>query len=167
MTPTGVGATSTGSATQVVGTPTATPTSTAVATATPTAGGPLAITQPGEVVFPAIRITGESQIMSTMLDGFTVDDPRGVGWHVVIRASQMAEVDPISRAVVDGGKTLPRRSLSLDQPRLAGATNMLPTISIMPGTFLIDEGTDVPLVPASVFARTYRTNITVSVVAGP
>jgi len=141
--------------------------------------------------FPAIRLKGTDQTLTVVLKSFTVNDPRGTGegWRVVVEAAQLAEVDPETGNYVVGGKTLAPGSLRMVPPEIASSDALSPGPRIPPGPYTIDDGSAVMIaqaavgagtgrytfgpttltltVPASAYARTYQSNVMVSIVSGP
>lgn len=147
--------------------------------------------------FGAVTLDGAAKTTTATFDGFEVNDARGTGagWNVTVQATQFAEWDSTLNANAGGyvpsGKTLALNSLSLAAPTVAadGTTSAAP--SVLTGPFSIDGGSAVkvasaaagggmgkydftqatnPLtlsVPASVYAKTYRSTLTVSTVSGP
>ena len=153
-------------------------------------GGDLSITaDPTVPDFTGITLDGTAQTDTTTLAAFEVNDARGtgVGWHVNVQASQFAEHNGTS--YVASGKTLATGSLTMSAPTLAadGTSSTVPTVTS--GPYTIDVASPVEIasaaadagmgkydfssttftlsVPASAFAKTYRSNVTVDVVTGP
>lgn len=155
-------------------------------------GGSLSITNPTVANFSAVTLNGQAQSATAVMDGFSVSDARatGAGWNVTVGASQFAEWDGTQYVV--SGKTLPANSLSMPLVSVAKAdstSSALPTITS--GPYTIDSGSSVKIasaaadgsgmggydftqggsltlsVPASAYAKTYRSTVTVSVATGP
>lgn len=134
--------------------------------------------------FASVALGGNATTTTATMSNFTVTDSAGVGWHVTVQATLFAEVDGAG-AYVAGGKTLPAGSLAMPAPTvtpaggsvtvaagpylLDGATVQIVTAgSGTTGTFTVTQGGPLTLsLPASVFARTYRSDVTVAVQSGP
>lgn len=133
--------------------------------------------------FTAVTLTGAATTTTATMSGFSVEDTAGAGWHVSIQATQFAEVDGAGQYVV-GGKTLPIGSLSMPAPTvtpgsgvtvtagpytLDGATTQIATAGTgSTGRFDFTQTGSLTLsVPASAYARSYRSEVTVGVHAGP
>lgn len=138
-----------------------------------------------------MHLTGREQIITAVLDEFTVSDLRGTGegWHVLVTASQLAESDPVTGMYVPEGKTLVRGTLWLNEPVLIDADAVSPEPDVLNGpngidtrggmviirankgaglgTYTFGPTTLQLVVPASAYARTYQTDVTISIVAGP
>lgn len=152
--------------------------------------GSLTITNPAAADFPGITLNGTTQSVTAGLDGFTVDDARGTGegWHVTAQATQFAEVNS-SGVYVLLGKTLPASSLEMSAPTVAANGTTSPVPSITPGPYTLDGGSAVKIasaavntgmgsydftattltltVPPRAYARTYRSDVTISVASAP
>lgn len=141
--------------------------------------------------FGGITLNGSAQTSTATMDAFSVTDARGTGggWNVTVQATQFAEWN--GTAYVTSGKTLPTSSLKMTAPTVAanGTTSTAPTIT--GGPYTLDSGTAVKIasaavdtgmgtydfttgtgslslgIPATAYAKTYRSELTVSVVAGP
>jgi hypothetical protein len=154
------------------------------------AGAQLTITNPAVENFPGVTLNGTAQTVSASLAGFSVDDARGtgVGWHVTAQATQFAEHD--GTGYVAGGRTLPMGSLTMPAPTVTANGTSSPPPTLEPGApWAIDAASAVKIasaaagtgmgrydfgavslsltVPASAYAKTYRSDVTVSVVSGP
>ena len=134
--------------------------------------------------FASVVLNGTAATTTATMSDFTVTDTAGVGWHVSVQATVFAEVDGTG-AYVTGGKTLPAGSLAMPAPTvtpsggsvtvaagpylLDGATVQIVTAgSGTTGTFTLTQGGSLTLsLPASAFARTYRSDVTVAVQSGP
>ena len=154
-------------------------------------GGALAITTPPTVAnFPGVTLDGTAETVNAALDAFEVNDSRGsgAGWNVTVQATQFAEHNGVIYTL--GGKTLPTGSLSMPAPAVTqdGTTSALPSVQAG-APWAVDAGSAVKIasaavdagmgkydftstslaltVPASAYAKTYRSDLTVSVVSGP
>lgn len=152
-------------------------------TATPTVGN-----------FTPVTLDGTAKTTPATLGTFEVNDARGTGagWNVTVSATRFAEWDSTLNAgvggYVTGGKTLAVNSLSMAAPTVAadGTTSTAPSLTT--GPYTIDNGavktasaaTDTGMgkfdfssttltlsIPASAYAKTYRSDVTVSLVTGP
>jgi hypothetical protein len=154
-------------------------------------GGSLAITaDPTAPNYATITLDGSAQTAQVSLSAFEVNDARGfgAGWNVTAQASRFAEHNGLIYVV--GGKQLPLNSLTMSAPTVTqdGTTSPNPTITggapytidsgsaIKIASAAVDEGmgkydfsatTLTVNVPASAYARTYRSDLTVSAVSGP
>lgn len=144
-------------------------------------GGALSMTEPLASDFAGRSITGAAQTTTAALDAFSVSDFRGTGagWSVTAQATQF-----------DGGTNdLAAGSLSLSQPTVAanGTTSTAPGVTA--GPYQIDNGAAVKIssapentgmgkydfsattmtlaLPAAVFAGTYTSTVTVSILSVP
>ena len=145
--------------------------------------GTLSITSPLAGEFAGKSITGVAQTTTAALDSVSVSDLRGsgTGWHVTAQASTFTGTGT-------GGHDLAAGSLSMSQPTVAsdGTTSAAPTITS--GPYTIDNGavsiasaalnagmgkydfaaTTLTLsLPADVYAGTYASTVTISVVTTP
>jgi hypothetical protein len=157
--------------------------------------GSLSMTTPTVANFNGVTLNGAAQDTTASMGTFSVTDATGggSGWHVTAQATQLAEWDATLNAgaggYVSGGKTLPSSSLSVSAPSVAanGTTSAAPTVGT--GPFTIDGGSAVTVataaantgmgtydfgtstltlsVPASAYAKEYRSAVTVSAVTGP
>ncbi|HZA26144.1 MAG TPA: WxL domain-containing protein [Actinomycetota bacterium] len=157
----------------------------------PIVGGSLGITaEPTAPNFAQITLNGVAQTAQVSLSVFEVNDARGsgAGWHVTAQASRFAEHN--GTIYVPLGKQLPLNSLTMSAPTVAqdGTTSANPSIT-GGAPYTIDSGSAVTIasaavdagmgkydfsatnltvsVPSSAYARTYRSDLTVSVVSGP
>ena len=155
-------------------------------------GGSLAFTAtPAAADFTAVTLDGTAQTTTAAVEAFEVNDARGTGdgWNVTVQASQMTEWDTAGGAYVASGKTLPTSSLAMSAPTVAadGTTSTAPSVTA--GPYTIDSGSAVKVasaagdtgmgkfdfsattltlsVPASAYAKTYRSDVTVSLNTGP
>lgn len=141
--------------------------------------------------FGGITLTGSAQTSNATMDAFSVTDARGTGggWNVTAQATQFKEWD--GAAYVTSGRTLPASSLSMAAPTVAanGTTSAAPSITAGPYTLdgagaikIASAAADTGMgrydfttglssltlsVPSTAYAKTYRSELTVSVVAGP
>lgn len=134
--------------------------------------------------FPTVVLNGAPATTTASVADFSVTDSTGLGWHVNVQATQFAEVNAAGEFVA-GGKTLPLGSLAMPAPTVAPADL---AVSVTAGPYLID-GAAVKIItadagatgtfqvtqagpltlsiPSSAYARSYRSEITVSVHSGP
>lgn len=152
--------------------------------------GSLSVTNPMVANFPDLTLNGSAQSSSAAMDTFEVTDARGsgAGWRVQVSATQFCEWDSLLSICVVGGKTLPTGSLSVPAPSVAANGTSSPVPSVTSGPYAVDGSTvtvasasvgngmgkyvftpgNLTLsVPASAYAKTYRSTVTVSVVSGP
>ncbi len=159
-------------------------------------GGSLGITTaPLAADFTSVTLDGTAKTTTAAMDAFEVNDARGTGagWKVTVGGTQFCEWDATLGACVVGGKTLGLNSLKLSQPTVAqdGTTSTSPTITTGPYTIdSVADGTGTVKVasaaadtgmgkydfsattltvsiPASAYAKTYRSTVTVTVASGP
>ena len=154
------------------------------------AGGTLTITNPLAADFPGATLNGAAQTKTASLAAFTVDDARGsgAGWNVTAQATRFGEVDATG-ALVTGGKQLPASSLALSAPTVTanGTTSAAPTVTAGPYTIdgasavkfasaALDTGmgrydfgaTTLSLtVPANAYAKSYRSDVTITAASAP
>lgn len=140
--------------------------------------------------FPGVTLNGSAQTVNAALDAFEVNDSRGsgAGWKVTVEATQFAEHNGLIYVI--GGRTLPASSLTMPAPAVTadGTTSAAPAIQ-SGAPWAVDAGSAVKIasaavdtgmgkydfsstslaltVPASAYAKTYRSDVTVSVVSGP
>ena len=160
-----------------------TPGGSATASAAYTYVGSLSVTTPSVGDFGGITLNGTARTTTATMGTFTVTDSRGtgVGWSVTVQATQFTS----------GGHTLPLGSASMPVPSVAKVTPQSTGLpAIMPGPYTIDgisatkiasaaadgsgEGSYIFTpglltlsVPASTYAGTYTSTVTVSVISGP
>lgn len=134
--------------------------------------------------FAPVVLNGEPATTTASMADFTVTDSAGAGWHVSVQATQFAEVNG-SGEYVTGGKTLPAGSLAMSAPTVTPADAL---VSVAPGPYAIDgaavqiitalagatgtfqvtqAGALTLSIPSSAYARSYRSDVTVSVHSGP
>lgn len=147
--------------------------------------------------FGGITLNGAAQSTTATMSGFSVTDPRGtgLGWNVTISASSFREYE--GGAYVASGKTLGTSRFSMATATVAKAdatSSDAPTMTA--GTYTLDadansDGTSEAVkiasaatgagmgsytvtpgelglsVPASVYAKTYRSDVTVTLSTGP
>lgn len=166
----------------------ATPTITPTITPTP---GDLLISDPDVPSFPNVKLNGSAQSVSVTFGAFTVSDLRGTGegWRVIVGASQFAEYNASTGTYIEGGKRLPQGSLRMSQITLTGMENSDTTPHITDGPHIIDRDSNVEIarvdqgtgtgvyhfgattltltIPPSAYARTYHSDVTLSIVSGP
>ena len=156
-------------------------------------GGTLTITNPAVGDFSGVSLDGTAKSATATMDSFIVAAARatGAGWNVTVGATPFLEWDGTAY-VTTGGKSLPASSLSMPQLTVAktdASSSALPSITA--GAYTLDTGSSVKVaaaatggsgmgsytfsqggalnlsVPASAFARVYRSEVTVSVNTGP
>lgn len=147
--------------------------------------------------FAGITLNGAAQSTTATMSGFSVTDPRGtgLGWNVTISASSFKEY--ASGAYVESGKTLGTSRFSMATATVAKADATSSDAPVMTaGTYTLDAdadsdgtseavkiasaGTNAGMgsytvapgqlglsVPASVYANTYRSDVTVTLSTGP
>lgn len=134
--------------------------------------------------FAAVVLSGGPATTTATMSNFSVTDSDALGWHVTVQATRFAEVDG-GGAYVTGGRTLPVGSLAMPAPTVSPANS---SVSVAPGPYLIDGATvqiataatgisgtfdfthSGPLslsIPSNAYARSYRSEITVSLQSGP
>jgi hypothetical protein len=153
-------------------------------------GGALSITNPAAGNFTGVTLDGTAQTTTASLATFEANDSRGTGagWNVTVQGSQFAEHNGTS--YVESGKTLPTSSLTMPAPTVTADGTSSDAPSIQSGApWAIDVGSAVKIasaaadtgmgkydfgavtlslgVPASAYAKTYRSDVTVSAVSGP
>lgn len=133
--------------------------------------------------FAAVTLDGTAKTTTATMASFSVTDSAGAGWHVTVQATQLAEVNDVGQYVA-GGKTIPTSSLSMPAPAVTpgaavtvtpgpyaidGATVQIASAaSGATGTFDFTQGGPITLsLPAGVYARSYRSDVTVAVASGP
>ena len=155
-------------------------------------GGSLTITNPSVSDVSGVTLDGTAQQGSATMDSFDVADARGdgTGWNVTVEATRFAEW--AAGDYVSSGKLLPSSSLSmplLSVSKIDPTSSDLPTVAA--GPYAIDSGSAVQVasaaadgtgmgsytflqggaltlsVPASAYALTFRSDVTVSVNTGP
>lgn len=143
-------------------------------------GGALSITNPAAANFPGVTLNGAAQSPTAALATFSVTDATGSGdgWHVTAQADQFTGVS----------HNLAAGSLSMSQPTVAANGTSSPDPTVASGPYTIDNGaveiasadvdegmgtydfgaTTLTLsVPASAYADTYASTVTISVVTAP
>lgn len=139
--------------------------------------------------FGGVTLDGVAKSTTATMTAFEVNDSRGTGagWNVTVQATRFAEHNGTIYAV--GGKQLALNSLSMAAPTVAqdGTTSASPTLTS--GPYTVDTGSAVKIasaaadtgmgkydfssslltlsIPSSAYAKTYRSDVTVSVVSGP
>lgn len=138
--------------------------------------------------FTPVTLSGTLTTTTATMSDFSVTDSRGTGegWNVVVQGSLFAEWNG---GYVAGGRTLPAGSLSMPAPSVSSpeATPSPPAMTAGPypidghavkiasaaagsgqGTYTFTQTGPLTLtVVAAAYARTYRSEITVSVASGP
>lgn len=152
--------------------------------------GSLSVTiNPTVANFAGVTLDGTAKTTTAAMDAFEVNDARGsgAGWNVTVQGTQFAEHN--GTIYVVAGKTLPTSSLSLAALTVAadGTTSGLPTITAGPytvdaasavkiasaavdagmGKYDFSAGTFTLTVPSKAYAKTYRSDVTVSLISGP
>lgn len=153
------------------------------------AAGTLAVTSPEANSFAVIVLDGTTQATEAPLGQFSVTDARGsgAGWSVSVQATPFKEWS--STGYVDGGKVLPLGSLTLGGLSVAasGSDSDVPVLAAGPyvldgaavsvataaagagmGTFVFTPAGMLRVtVPASAYARAYRSQLSISITSGP
>lgn len=139
--------------------------------------------------FAVITLSGTAQSAEAALEPIAVTDARGsgLGWTLKLQATVFREWD--HSAYVSGGKALPEGSLSLAGFSVTGDGSHSESPQVMAGPYILDRG-EVTVavagigagmgrfifsptaalqvaVPASAYARTYRSELSLSVTSGP
>jgi len=161
----------------------------------PASGQDLTISPVSVADFGSVQLDGTAQNLTASISDFTVADTRLVstGWKVTTSATQFAEWDPTADggagAYVPGGHTFPNGSLRMLEPTVTGGDGTPDTTAVVtPGPYYIDgaavliatgpllatgtytftQGGPLRLtVPARAYAGTYRSDVTISLDAGP
>lgn len=143
-------------------------------------GGSLTITNPVAADFAGASITGVDQTTTAALDAFSVSDLRGsgAGWHTTAQASTFTGTN----------HNLAVSSLKMSVPTVAANGTTSPDPTVATGPYTIDNGavsiasaaanagmgtydfsaTTLTLaLPANVYADTYASTVTISVVTAP
>lgn len=139
----------------------------------------LAISNPLASDFTGVTLDGTNKTTTASLDSFTVSDTRIVasGWHITVQAEQFTGSQ---------NHDLAKGSLTMSKPNVSGI-GTLPSVD--PGPYTIDAATAVRVasaasgtglglymfsatmlslsIPASTYADTYNSTITVSIISGP
>lgn len=139
--------------------------------------------------FSPVSLSGAVATTTAGMSDFSVTDSRGTGegWNVVVQGTTFAEWNGTS--YVAGGKTLPAGSLSMPAPTVSSTETTPKPPTVTPGPYSIDgysvkiasaavgdgagtytftqSGPLTLTVVAAAYARTYRSDITVSVASGP
>lgn len=147
--------------------------------------------------FGGITLNGAAQSTTATMSGFSVTDPRGtgLGWNITISASSFKEY--AGGEYVASGKTLGASRFSMatataakvdatssDVPTMTAGTYTLDADANSDGTSeavkIASAGTDAGMgsytvtpgqlslsVPANVYAKTYRSDVTVTLSTGP
>lgn len=160
-----------------------------VASPDPAAAQTLSMTLPAVSDFQPIVLSGSPTTTTATMSDFSVSDSRETaeGWSVTVAATQFREWN--GSGYVSGGRGLAAGSLSMPAPSVTAVDTQSPPPVVTPGPYLIDgssikiasaatdtgQGTHAfgqsgPLtltIPASAYAATYRSEITLSLAAGP
>ena len=157
-------------------------------------GGSLAITTaPTAGDFSGVTLDGTAKTTTASLDNFQVNDARGsgAGWNVTVQATQFAEHD--GTGYVASGKTLPTSSLSLANATVASPDTTSADPTMTAGAYTVDAGSAVKIasaavdtgmgkydisfaataadltltVPATAYAKTYRSDVTLTLASTP
>lgn len=160
-------------------------------------GGSLTLGSISTGDFGGVTLNGAAQTTTATMDPFTVTDPRGtgVGWNVTVSASSFKEY--ASGSYVESGKTLGASRFTMAQAaasKVDATSSGLPSMTA--GTYTLDadsnsDGTSEAVkiasaatndgmgsytvtpgqlglsLPANVFAKTYRSDVTVTLSTGP
>jgi len=149
-------------------------------------GGSLTITLPAAADFAAKSITGVAQTTTAALAAFSASDLRGTGagWHVTAQATQFDNGQLLLL-----NRKLAASSLSMSQPTVASPDTTSADPTIATGPYTIDGASPVSIasaalnagmgkydfsattltlaLPADVYANSYSSTVTVSVVTAP
>ncbi|HUR18392.1 MAG TPA: WxL domain-containing protein [Acidimicrobiales bacterium] len=156
-------------------------------------GGSLGITTaPLAGNFAGVTLDGTAKTTTASFDNFEVNDARGSGdgWNVTVQATTMAEHD--GSDYVASGKTLPADSLSLatatvvadgttsGAPTMTAGSYSLTTSAVKIASAAVDAGmgkydisfagtnADLTLsVPSNAYAKTYRSDLTLTLASTP
>ncbi len=156
------------------------------------AAGALTLTGAVLANFASVALDGTNQSSTASMAVFNVNDSRGTGtgWRVTALATQFREYDTTLNQYVVSGKSIPASSLQMSQPTMTktgGGNSASPTVTS--GPYTIDAASAATIssaavgagmskyqygattmtlsVPASTYARTYRSDVTVDAVSGP
>lgn len=155
--------------------------------AAPAQAQSLAITVVTVADFSPVALSGSAATTTAAMSDFSVTDSRALadGWNVVVQGTAFAEWN--GTAYVPGGKTIPAGSLLMPAPTVSSTESVLPTMTAGPysidgyavkiasaasgsglGTYTFTQSGPLTLrVGAGAYARTYRSDVTVSVASGP
>ncbi len=156
-------------------------------------GGTLTATTPSTANFTGVTLNGSAQSTPAAVGAFSVSDATGsgAGWKVTAQGTQFKEY--AAGVYVTSGKTLPVSSLKLTAPTVgpaAGTTSASPSVAAGPttidsggtggavsiasaalntgmGTYNFTATTMTLSVPASAYAATYRSDVTITVASTP
>lgn len=151
--------------------------------------GSLGVATPEMNDFAVITLSGSAHSSQAALGPIALTDARGSGqgWTLKLQATALREWD--RSAYVPGGKALPEGSLSLSGFSVTGDGSHSASPQIVAGPYILDRG-EVTVavagigagmgrfifsptaalqiaVPASAYARTYRSELSLSVTSGP
>lgn len=163
------------------------------ATASPTSvtvsAGTLHVTSPAMNDFAVVLLSGTAQATAAPLEPFSVTDARGSGggWTLTLQATPFREWD--GTAYVPDGKALPLGSLSLgglsvtadgtdsDAPNVIAGPYVLDGQAVTVASASVGTGMGAFVftptgalrvtVPANAYARSYRSELSLSVTSGP
>lgn len=152
-------------------------------------GGVLQVEAPAVNDFALITLDGDAQVAEAALAPFAVTDARGTGqgWSLSLQATPFREWD--GDGYVMGGAMLPAGSLTLPGFSVVPSENQSPGPHVVTGAITLDAGSvtvataavatgmgryafspaallQVAL-PGDAFARTYRSDLLLSVSSGP
>lgn len=160
-----------------------------VASPDPAAAQTLSMTLPTVSDFQPIVLTGSSTTTTATMSDFSVSDSRETaeGWSVTAAATQFREWN--GNGYVSGGRALAPGSLSMPAPSVSAVDTQSPPPVVTPGPYSIDgssikiasaaadtgkgtysftQGGPLTLtIPASAYAATYRSEVTLSLASGP
>lgn len=157
-------------------------------------GGNLTLGTISTADFPGVTLDGSAKSSNTTMSPFSVTDARGTGagWNVTIEASEFAEFS--EGDYVNDGRQLGTSRLSLATAtvdKIDSSSSATPSMTA--GTYTLDAGSAIKVasaatdgtgmgsytitpggtnglslsVPASAFAATYRSDVTVTLSTGP
>lgn len=157
-------------------------------------GGSLSVTNMTVADFANVTLDGTARTTTASASDFTVTDARGTGagWNVTVSGTQFCKLDTLGVACdLVTPRNLPTSSLSVPQlsvakadatssavPSLTGGPYLVDGLSVKVassaangtgmGSYDFSQGGNWNLtVPASAYAGSYRSTVTVSVASGP
>lgn len=152
-------------------------------------GGSLSMTNPLAADFAGVTLDGTAKTSTAALATFSATDARGsgAGWNITVQATQFKEY--AAGAYVVSGKTLPTSSLTMPAPTVTVASGNTAPVIQAGAPWAIDAASAVKIasaaldtgmgkydfgavtlslsIPASSYAKTYRSDVTFSAVTGP